>query len=1034
MKLLTRVLSLAAFSTIAFGLTLPQARAQSDSQILVLDPGGHTSIVRQTLFTPSGKELISIGEDKVVRIWDTHTGKQIGAIHGQIGIGVHDKLYAAALSRDGKTLAVAGTTYEGDLSDDVSKNRVYIRLYHLEDLRSQPMKVSMTLLPTDKTIKTHADSILTLAFSPTDNDMLASGGLDHTVCVWNVQTGKPVWDIDSLSNDDYHRGPITGLAWSADGKRIASSSFDKTVHIWDAQKAKVIKSLDCGQPVTSVAWSTDGKTIAAGMTSSTGASEIRIFNAADFHSLRAWKQPQGVSALAFSPDGRSLASGEAGVGPSFPVHLWSLPDGAPTAIWTQNDANVTSIAFSADGSLVASAGGRSNDIYLRNVSGTGTPLHLVGIGGIASGVAWSETEGSDGKPPLYRLKWNSGGSSSAPHVFDFTQAMLVSPPVSGAWQEAAVKTTDGKTLTLSEDKLSVSVSGGGKTVSFPPKPDDTNVNGQNDFILSYSFLPNGNVVVGSRYTLALYQASDGTLLQKFVGHSGPVNSVSVSPDGKYLASASSDQTVAVWPLPRRASSTAATPLVQLFAEGDGGGDEFIAWNPDFGYYACSPKGQQLIGWQANNGEDQLADYAPASSFFSRNRSEVINRLLDKGNAVDAIIAAGASQDAVVQTAPVVTIASLDGGTTGQEKARVRVTVTPRKNNPLTRVDVSVNDHLRVQTKFADGNTGSFHKDGDSWVADLPVKLRTGTKNQISAIAIGTDKNESVKALTQVISSLPPQTGLPTLNLLAIGISQYDRFVDLTYPDADARDLAQVFQAQQGKAFSKVDVTVLTNEQATRANILAALKSLTEKGQSQGDNDYTIVFVAGHGGALDATHYYLIPSDADTSSADEVQKTAVSFTDLDGALETMPGNVLLLMDACHAGGKGGSDNAGYASVMNLLQNRIFQGESPIISFLSCKANETSKESPVWQHGAFTRALLDGLHGAADSNHDGIVDVDELQGYVRRHVEDMVANQVKTDGGQTPQVLGLETTHAASLPLAQIGTAAAVPQNPTQEALR
>ena len=1033
MKLLTRALSLAAFSALAFGLTLPQARAQSDSQILVLDPGGHTSIVRQTVFTPSGKELISIGEDKVVRVWDTKTGKQIGAIHGQIGEGVHDKLYAAALSRDGKTLAVAGTTYEGELSEDASRNRVYIRLYHLDDLRSQPMRVSMTLLPTDKSIKTHADSILTLAFSPTDNHLLASGGLDRAVCVWNIQTGKPLWDIDAISNDDYHRGPITGLAWSADGKRVASSSFDKTVHVWDVQKAKVVKSLDCGQPVTSVAWSADGKTLAAGMTSDSGASEIRLFNAADFRGQKSWKQPQGVSSLAFSPDGRTLVSGEAGVGPSFPVHLWSLPEGSPAGTWTQNDANVTSIAFSGDGSLVASAGGRGNDIYLRHWPDTSSSLHLAGIGGTASDVSWSEDGGAGGKPPLYRLKWSTGGSSTA-HVFDFTRAMLVNPPAATVWQPAAVKTAAGKTLSLSEDKLSVTISGGGNTISFPPKPDEKDLNGQNDFVLAYSFLPNGNVVVGSRYTLALYQASDGSLIQKFVGHSGPINSVSVSPDGKYLASASSDQTVAVWPLPRRASSTPASPLVRLFAEGDGNSDEFIAWNPDFGYYACSPKGQQLIGWQANNGEDQMADYAPASSFFSRNRAEVISRLLDKGNAVDAIIAAGASQEAVVQTAPLITIASLDGSTTGQEKARVRVTVTPRKNNPLTRVDVSVNDHLRVQTTFTDDGSGSFHKDGDSWVADLPVKLKAGAKNEISAVAVGADKNESVKALTQITSLLPAQTGLPALNLLAIGISEYDRFVDLTYPDADARELAQVFQAQQGKAFSKVDVTVLTNEKATRANILAALKSLADKGESQGDNDYTIVFVAGHGGDLDATHYYLIPSDADTSSADKVQKTAVAFTDLDQTLETMPGNVLLLMDACHAGGKGGSDNAGYASVMNLLQNRIIQGESPIISFLSCKANETSKESPAWQHGAFTRALLDGLRGAADSNHDGTVDVDELQGYVRRHVEDMVAGQAKTDGGQTPQVLGLETTHAASLPLAHIGATASAPQKSIRQALK
>ena len=143
MKLLPRMLSLTAL-----GLTLAvhPAFGQSDQSILLLDPGGHTSMVHQALFTPGGKELISVGEDKVIRVWDTASGKPLGVIHGQIGPGLHDMLFAAALSRDGKTLAVAGNTYEGSLSPDpnnTSSNRVYIRVFHLDNLRARPIQAGV---------------------------------------------------------------------------------------------------------------------------------------------------------------------------------------------------------------------------------------------------------------------------------------------------------------------------------------------------------------------------------------------------------------------------------------------------------------------------------------------------------------------------------------------------------------------------------------------------------------------------------------------------------------------------------------------------------------------------------------------------------------------------------------------------------------------------------------------------------------------------------------------------------------------------
>src|SRR5437899_1702202 len=85
-----------------------EVRAADDAPQLMLDTGGHMALLRDLAFTPDGKQLISAGDDKVIRVWDWQAGKIIRTIRGQVGPGTEGSIYAMALSPDGRWLAAGG--------------------------------------------------------------------------------------------------------------------------------------------------------------------------------------------------------------------------------------------------------------------------------------------------------------------------------------------------------------------------------------------------------------------------------------------------------------------------------------------------------------------------------------------------------------------------------------------------------------------------------------------------------------------------------------------------------------------------------------------------------------------------------------------------------------------------------------------------------------------------------------------------------------------------------------------------------------
>ena len=191
--------------------------------------------------------------------------------------------------------------------------------------------------------KGHTDRVSAVALTR-NGDRVVSGGLDGTVHVWDVESGKELWSVHAESDQ------VLCVAVSPDDRYILSGGRDHEGRLWDLKSGKELGRLKGHTDfMRGAAFSPDGR---------------RALTCGDDHAVCLWDVDtaglkrkyddfdSGVMCVGFSPDGGRAACGCV----DGSVRVWDLGDDTASASWKGHTEAVHSVAFDAGGLLLLTAG------------------------------------------------------------------------------------------------------------------------------------------------------------------------------------------------------------------------------------------------------------------------------------------------------------------------------------------------------------------------------------------------------------------------------------------------------------------------------------------------------------------------------------------------------------------------------------------------------------------------------------------------------------------------------------------------------
>jgi WD40 repeat protein len=279
---------------------------------------GHTDEIYSVALSADRRWALSGGKDGTVRLWDLSSGQCDRVFKREWGVG--GPVNSVALSADGRR-ALSGGQY-----DDT---------------------VCLWFVPggcLERKFKGHEAQVNSVALSA-DGRCAVSGGSDHTVRLWDLNSGAFGGSGDCLKIFKGHTSIVETVALSRDGRWAVSGSWDGTILVWDLNSGNCVRECSAGQefPLPShLALSADGRW---------------VVSSNDCRTLRLWDLNGGRCVRVLTQDRdlmtgyRDLGTGDAdisGVLDPVPIYRSSDPDA--------EECIFRSLALSANGRWVMGGG------------------------------------------------------------------------------------------------------------------------------------------------------------------------------------------------------------------------------------------------------------------------------------------------------------------------------------------------------------------------------------------------------------------------------------------------------------------------------------------------------------------------------------------------------------------------------------------------------------------------------------------------------------------------------------------------------